>query len=205
MDIIALVNIILGNARADDATEIGLSIDDNQLLMNANGFVSAVQFTLTHDEGFEINLTDELNSEVGFGACNTENTSTTCVIVGPEGNKLFDSNNSYEVSEFIAGNASGYIDVSYDASIPGGYTISDAFPNPFNPTTSLMIDLENESFVSVKAYNVLGQLAAEVFNGNLNGYDNKIVWDASNVPSGVYFMQVQVGNDVSTKKVMLLK
>ena len=68
-----------------------------------------------------------------------------------------------------------------------------------------MIDLENESFVSVKAYNVLGQLASEVFNGNLNGYDNKIVWDASNVPSGVYFMQVQVGNDVSTKKVMLLK
>ena len=73
------------------------------------------------------------------------------------------------------------------------------------PTTSLVIDLDNESFVSVKAYNVLGQLSAEVFNGNLNGYDNKIVWDASNVPSGVYFMQVQVGNDVSTKKVMLLK
>jgi len=205
MDIIGIVNAILGTQRANDASQVDLSINDNQLEMNADGFVSAVEFTLTHDEGFEIVLTEELNSMIGFGACSVNETSTTCVVVGPESNILFNSNASYEIEEFIAANGSGYIDVVYDSAIPGGYSVSDAYPNPFNPSTSLTIDLEKESFVSVKAYNVLGQLTAEVFDGNLNGYDNKIVWNASNVPSGVYFMQIQVGNDVSTKKVMLLK
>ena len=105
----------------------------------------------------------------------------------------------------IVGNSNGYVEVLYDSVLPGGYAVSDAYPNPFNPSTSLTIDLDQESFVSVKAYNVLGQLAAEVFEGNLNGYGNKIVWNAVNATSGVYFMQIQVGNDVSTKKVMLLK
>ena len=48
-------------------------------------------------------------------------------------------------------------------------------------------------------------MVSEVFNGSLNGYGNQITWNADNVPSGVYFMQVQVGSNMTTKKVMLLK
>ena len=205
MDIIAMVNLILGNGRVNDATEANLSISADQLQIAANGFISAIQFTLSHEEGFEIELTDDLNSLVGFAACSLEQTTTTCIVVGAESEVLFNSNNAYQIEEFIAANSTGYVEVAYDSTIPGGYAVSDAYPNPFNPSTSLTIDLQKESFVSVKAYNVLGQLAAEVFEGNLNGYGNKIVWNASSAPSGVYFMQIQVENDISTKKVMLLK
>ena len=110
----------------------------------------------------------------------------------------------YEISDFIAVNGSDYVNVQFDA-MPDAFSVSDAFPNPFNPSTSLTIDLASEALVSVKAYNVVGQLVSEVFNGSLNGYGNQITWNADNVPSGVYFMQVQVGSNMTTKKVMLLK
>ena len=182
-----------------------ITIGANELKLEADGFVSAVQFTITHDSDFVIELTNELNSDYGFGACNQADKVTTCIIVGPESSTLFNSSSAFEVEDMIVGNSNGYVEVLYDSVLPGGYAVSDAYPNPFNPSTSLTIDLDQESFVSVKAYNVLGQLAAEVFEGNLNGYGNKIVWNAVSATSGVYFMQVQVGNDVSTKKVMLLK
>ena len=205
LDIIGLVNVILGTGRINDAQEANITIGENELMLEADGFVSAVQFTITHQPGFAIELTSELNSEYGFGACNEGDKTTTCIIVGPESSTLFNTSAAFEIDEMIVGNSSGYVDVLYDSVLPGGYAVSDAYPNPFNPSTSLTIDLDQESFVSVKAYNVLGQLAAEVFEGNLNGYGNKIVWNAVNATSGVYFMQIQVGSDVSTKKVMLLK
>jgi hypothetical protein len=66
--------------------------------------------------------------------------------------------------------------------------------------------LDQDSFVSIKAYNILGQLAAEVYSGNmLAGYNNQIIWDASNVSSGIYFMQIQVDNHLESQKVLLVK
>ena len=91
-------------------------------------------------------------------------------------------------------------------SLPDGYKVSSAYPNPFNPMTSFNIDLDQNSFVSIKAYNILGQLIAEVFNGNMQaGYGNQVTWDASNVSSGIYFMQIQVDNNLESQKVLLVK
>jgi len=91
-------------------------------------------------------------------------------------------------------------------ALPNGYQVSNAYPNPFNPTTSFNVDLDQDSFVSIKAYNILGQLAAEVYSGNmLAGYNNQIIWDASNVSSGIYFMQIQIDNHLESQKVLLVK
>ena len=204
LDIISVVNIILGNGRMSDAENVQISIEGSDVLMAADGFVSAVQFTLNHGDDFEIEITQDLNDKVGFGACERQDNSTTCIVVGPESNKLFSADGAYEISDFIAANGSDYVNVQFD-TMPNAFSVSDAFPNPFNPSTSLTIDLASEALVSVKAYNVVGQLVSEVFNGSLNGYGNQITWNAENVPSGVYFMQVQVGSSMTTKKVMLLK
>ena len=125
--------------------------------------------------------------------------------VGLEGTEVLTANSEFSISEFIAVGGSGYLDVMYDQALPTGYEVSNAFPNPFNPTTSLTVDLDQESFVSVGVYNVMGQQVAQLFNGQLSGYGNEITWDASSVPSGVYFINVQVDNSLETKKVMLLK
>ena len=205
LDIIGLVNNILGIGRTIDAVNVEVMIDENTLSLNRDGFVSAVQFTLNHSEGFELTLTEDLNAMIGFGACNSSDTETTCIVVGLEGAEVLTANSDFSISEFIAVGGSGYLDVMYDQALPTGYEVSNAFPNPFNPTTSLTVDLDQESFVSVGVYNVMGQQVAQLFNGQLSGYGNEITWDASSVPSGVYFINVQVDNSLETKKVMLLK
>ena len=98
----------------------------------------------------------------------------------------------------IADNLSG-------AVLPNGYRISKAYPNPFNPSTSFEIDLDSESFVSMKVYNVIGQLTQELYTGNMNGYGNVINWDASNVSSGIYFVKIQIGSNLESQKVLLVK
>ena len=91
-------------------------------------------------------------------------------------------------------------------ALPNGYRVSSAYPNPFNPMTSFNIDLDQESFVSIKAYNILGQLVADVYSGNIQaGYGNQISWDASSVSSGIYFMQIQVDDNLESQKVLLVK
>ena len=91
-------------------------------------------------------------------------------------------------------------------ALPNGYRVSSAYPNPFNPMTSFNVDLDQESFVSIKAYNILGQLIADVFSGNVQaGYGNQISWDASSVSSGIYFMQIQVDDNLESQKVLLVK
>ena len=205
LDIITLVNIVLGTGRVVDADSAEVLIDGNALTINSNGNISAVQFTLNHDSGFEVDLTDNLNNEVGFAACNEGQNETTCIIVGLEDEKLLESNKAFTIAEFIAGNGSGYVEVLYDQTLPSSYMVSDAYPNPFNPTTALTIDVDNTAMVSVEVYNIMGQLVSQIFNGELSGYGNEITWDANGVPSGVYFINVQVGNQLESKKVMLLK
>jgi hypothetical protein len=47
---------------------------------------------------------------------------------------------------------------------------------------------------------------AEVYAGNMSaGYNNQITWDASNISSGIYFMQIQVDNHLESQKVLLIK
>ena len=85
------------------------------------------------------------------------------------------------------------------------FAISNAYPNPFNPSTSIELDLNKDSYVSINIYNVSGQLVDQLFSGNLNSSNHRFTWDASFVSSGVYFMNIQVDDVLETKKLMLVK
>ena len=76
------------------------------------------------------------------------------------------------------------------------FSIGNAFPNPFNPSTTVELELNKESFVSINIYNIAGQLIDKVFSGNLSNSNHKITWDASSVSSGVYFMSIQVNDHI---------
>ena len=85
------------------------------------------------------------------------------------------------------------------------YTISDAYPNPFNPSTSIDIALDTDANVSVKVFNIMGQLVDVISDGNLNAGSHSVIWDASQVASGVYFINTQIESDVNVQKIMLVK
>ena len=87
-----------------------------------------------------------------------------------------------------------------------GFELKAAYPNPFNPVTSLDLVVPEAGFVSVKVYNVMGQEVATLTEGMMqatSGYT--LTWDASNMSSGVYLVRAEGVGSVATQKLMLLK
>ena len=88
---------------------------------------------------------------------------------------------------------------------PADYIVGNAYPNPFNPSTSVSVELNTSADLSVKVYNLMGQLVDVIAEGSYSPNTYNWTWNAENLASGVYFVKTQVGSDVSTQKVMLLK
>ena len=88
---------------------------------------------------------------------------------------------------------------------PEEFALSAAYPTPFNPTTSLDLSLDSSGSVSVKIYNVVGQVVATLASGHMNAGYHTLTWDASNMASGMYFVKVEAGSNVAVQKMMLMK
>ena len=89
--------------------------------------------------------------------------------------------------------------------IPLDYSVGTAYPNPFNPTTNLSIDLNTNARVNISIYNTMGQLMDVIVNDNLSSGYHTYVWDANDAPSGLYLIQTDVNSNISTQKVLLIK
>jgi hypothetical protein len=91
------------------------------------------------------------------------------------------------------------------SGIPLAYNLDQNYPNPFNPTTKIAYSVKAAGNVSLKVFNLLGQVVATLTEGKQDAGTYTIVFDASRFSSGVYFYQITAGNFVATKKMMLLK
>ena len=79
------------------------------------------------------------------------------------------------------------------------------YPNPFNPSTIISYSLPKTSNVSLKVYNVLGELIATLVNIiQLKGM-YEIVFDAANLSSGIYFYRLQAGEFTASHKMIFVK
>ncbi|MBE0539503.1 MAG: T9SS type A sorting domain-containing protein [Ignavibacterium sp.] len=88
---------------------------------------------------------------------------------------------------------------------PEFYSLEQNFPNPFNPETEIKFDIKNNGFVSLKVYDILGNLVQELLNKEMNAGSYKVRFNADNLASGVYIYKLQAGEFTSSKKMMLLK
>ncbi len=88
--------------------------------------------------------------------------------------------------------------------VPKNFKVNQNYPNPFNPTTTIAFDLPKTSAWTVGVYNIAGQLV-ETFSGQDEAGQIKVVWDASDLASGVYFYKVVAGSSTKTMKAVLLK
>ncbi|MBQ84748.1 MAG: Coagulation factor protein, partial [Candidatus Marinimicrobia bacterium] len=84
------------------------------------------------------------------------------------------------------------------------------YPNPFNPITTLRYDLPENSLVNIIIYDMLGREVKTLVNTTQDAGFKSVVWNATNdhgkpVSAGVYLYQIQAGDFVQTKKMVLLK
>jgi hypothetical protein len=105
-------------------------------------------------------------------------------------------------------------------SNPIQYELMQNYPNPFNPSTTIEFALPNTELVTLRIYNILGEVVATLVSERLTAGKYKYDLDASNLASGVYFYKLEAGNPstssskksgqagqgfVQTKKMLLIR
>gem|GEM_PF-2735398 len=92
-----------------------------------------------------------------------------------------------------------------DLKIPVGFALFDNYPNPFNPSTVIRYQLPVKSLVILKVFDVLGQEVATLVTENKPAGTYEVKWDATQVPSGVYFYRLTTGHNAITRKMLLIR
>ena len=97
-----------------------------------------------------------------------------------------------------------------DEILPITYNLYNAYPNPFNPVTTLRYDLPEDARVNITIYDMMGRIVKTLVNGTQTAGYKSIQWNATNsfgkpVSAGVYLYQIRAGEFIQTKKMVVLK
>lgn len=133
-----------------------------------------------------------------------------------EGNKYWDEIVDGEIPNLIIIDSNNvkiyklgsYLDISDQteyAILPTSFTLSQPYPNPFNASLSIPLELKNKAFTTIEAFNLLGRKVDVIYNDNLQQGEHKLTWVANNFSSGIYLIKVRVDHQTQTVKAILLK
>jgi photosystem II stability/assembly factor-like uncharacterized protein len=92
-----------------------------------------------------------------------------------------------------------------DYKIPDKYILYQNYPNPFNPWTMIKYDIPKDGFVTIKIYDMLGREITELVGENEKAGFYSILFNGSNLSSGMYLYKIQAGSYSQTKKMVLIK
>lgn len=189
----ATVNFANGSVSTESASEIGAVY----ATFTVNGAYTVASNTDMQVESAEVN--GELKVLVYSGLSNLSNRLTA------GSNNLFTVNGDVELKSVEVADYNGnMLNTRVNkTSLPKAFALSQNVPNPFNPTTKIGFALPNQSEWTLSIYNVAGQLVKN-FSGNSVG-NVTVEWDATMVPSGVYFYKLNAGSFSDTKKMVLMK
>ncbi len=109
--------------------------------------------------------------------------------------KQIDFDGSYDYSN----------EVLVDIPAPVDYALHQNYPNPFNPVTIINYSLPLKSQVDLVVYNVLGESVTHLVDEEKEVGKYSVEFDATSLPSGIYFYKLQAGDFVETKKMVLIR
>jgi hypothetical protein len=95
--------------------------------------------------------------------------------------------------------------VADDRGATSSYSLSQNFPNPFNPATVISYQISTAGDVTLKVYDLLGREVKTLVNERQNAGSHSVTFDANTLPSGVYFYRLESGTYAEVKKLVLLK
>ncbi|MBN2029648.1 T9SS type A sorting domain-containing protein, partial [bacterium] len=95
--------------------------------------------------------------------------------------------------------------VQHSITGPDYFALGQNYPNPFNPSTSIDYQLPEKVFVTLKIFDILGNEVETLVNGSQHAGNHSVQFNASNLPSGVYYYRLEAGMNQETRKLLLLK
>ncbi len=120
------------------------------------------------------------------------------------------SSYDYQVCETDSGDCSNVATVNFlqggaTTDVRSGPSVLSAYPNPFNPSTTIRFSVDADARVQLAVYNTLGQRVALLAEGLFEAGLHQAVFDAQNLPSGIYLYRLQSGATIDTGRIMLVK
>jgi len=203
-DIIAVVNLILGTglSRGDEISDVAISYGNSKVELISEGIVSGLQLGVSGD--FEIT---NINLPIGWELYNSE---SIILIFNLEGKRLnselvFEFEGKLSIESSIVTDWYGNSLSANLVMIPDEYLLSPAYPNPFNPSTTIIFQLPEESNVYINIYDLQGRSIETLVNKKMDAGYHSLAWRASNMSSGVYLIRMIADDYMKTQKVLLLK
>lgn len=204
LDIVGIVNIILGSSRQtfSTVTHSELIVQNGKVKLNCNGYLAGLQLQLSGD--YKIHPESLPNGWELYhhnGTVLMINTTGTQEI--PEA--LFTFSGTLNIDSNIV---TGWDVVRQTADVISGMNsllLGDAYPNPFNGSTKLNLELFQSGKVNIDVFDIRGRLVKNLYNGMKSSGNHSIIWNASSLPSGLYFIQVTSGGHTATTKAYLTK
>lgn len=89
--------------------------------------------------------------------------------------------------------------------LPSAFTISTPYPNPFNPSASVSVNLPEASYLKVTVFDLEGREVASIADGIFSAGMHQLRFNASRMPSGLYFFRAEADAEVKTVKAVLIK
>jgi hypothetical protein len=96
-------------------------------------------------------------------------------------------------------------DVASSGALPTDYTLEQNYPNPFNSTTTIRFSVPKSERVTVTIVNILGQVIAALFDGELSSGTHDLRWTATGLPSGTYLCALRSRDRVMTRTLVLIR
>ncbi|WP_445664824.1 lamin tail domain-containing protein [Fodinibius sp. AD559] len=96
-------------------------------------------------------------------------------------------------------------EISNVEDLPESVKLKPNYPNPFNPTTTIPYEITEDAEVKLTIWNMIGQKVATLVDGPVDAGEHEETWNATNMPSGIYIARFQVGSEVFTRKMTLIK
>ena len=94
---------------------------------------------------------------------------------------------------------------STSTNAPQGFALSQNFPNPFTPTTTIAYQVAENATVTIDVYNALGAKVAAIVNGTHDAGSYQVQLDASGLPSGLYYYTMRAGSFTATRSMTITK
>ena len=109
-----------------------------------------------------------------------------------------DVNNLFETSERL-------VQAETTINVPEDFNLAPIYPNPFNATTAIVIDIKKSGNLSVKLFNLLGEKVCTIHNGFVNLGTHMYTINGDNFSSGIYLVNIEMGDKTTTKKITMIK
>jgi len=110
-------------------------------------------------------------------------------------------------SQFTLAVAYSALSSGGESTLPKGFALHQAYPNPFNPSTTITFDvpIESRHAVSLQLYDIKGQLVETLVNEVFPAGSHSIQWNPVNLASGLYIIQLKAGNKTFNQKITFIK